>query len=123
MPARACKHCCSVRTLLARGLCSSCYKRPGVKELYPLLYRRAAPCSGCGTAKAVTRDGLCLRCSGRRTGGTAEYHEPTAEELELLVAEQLPTMPAERAPAGTVGEGPRVAGALRLRYVRRRDRV
>lgn len=63
----ACKKSCQT---LARGLCHTCYENPAIRVLYP--------------KKKV----------GRKAGFKfADWHEPTEEELNALIAEQLPTMP------------------------------
>lgn len=57
-----CKHCLRVKASPGRrGLCRHCAKRPELESLYPKL----------------------------SNGGRQERHEPTAEEIDALIAEQL----------------------------------
>ncbi len=86
------------------------------------------PCRDCTTAPAVTRLGLCHRCSGRRGGELAHDSEPTEAELNRLVSEQMADLPpwwgaASRSLAGEVGEGPRIGGVCRLRLMKRKHRT
>jgi hypothetical protein len=74
-------------------------------------------CAGCGLSKINRPRGLCWHCyytpgvrarfaRGSANPATAKYvthgPEPTAEEVEAMVAEQLPTMPT-----GGPGEAPK----------------
>jgi len=62
---KRCLHC-GVRKAKARGLCEHCYENREIRAQYPTLY----PGNYCA-------------------GG----NEPTEEELDVLIAERLPTMP------------------------------
>lgn len=68
MGARPCKHCGRYKAIYSRGLCFTCYKLPGLKDQYPTEYRR-----GC-----------------RNPG---DGHDPTAAEVEALVAEGMANLP------------------------------
>lgn len=59
-----CRHCVKNRVLRPRGLCWRCYYRPGVRDLYP------------------------------STSKYAPGHEPSAEEVEATVEEQMKCLPA-----------------------------
>lgn len=63
-----CKHnnCPSVQKFLVRGLCRACHNDPAIRALYPTL--------ACGPVP----------------------DDPTMEEMEATIAEQLATMPKER---------------------------
>ena len=58
-----CRHCSQPKVNRPRGLCWSCYYTPGVKELYP------------------------------PTSKYAPTGEPTAAEVEALIAEQSANLP------------------------------
>ena len=62
----ACRHCGAVRWVRARRLCSACYDRPAVRELYP----------------------------SRRSRTSGFEREPTEAELDALIAEQMRCLPA-----------------------------
>ena len=61
----ACLHCGLTRRLKGRSLCPSCYQRPGVKEQYQLVKKSYRP----------------------------KGYEPTEEELNVMIAEQLQRKP------------------------------
>ncbi len=67
MTAAACRHCGKRRVNRPRGLCWQCYYAPGVKDLYP------------STSKFASK--------------SARGHEPSAEEVEKMVAEQMKCLP------------------------------
>jgi len=64
-----CLHCQKIKANRPRGLCWKCYYDPVIQQQYPINSKYAE---------------LCLR-------------EPTEEELEHTIAEQLPTMPSASA--------------------------
>ena len=64
----ACRHCGKVIACLAsRGLCWACYRTPAIRALYPTYLKGP--------------------------GGAACGREPTAEELERTIAEQMKALP------------------------------
>ena len=65
-----CKHCHRDRSDYSRGLCQACFKDPEVLAQYP--------------PKVKTEPGKNYQ----------RGHEPTRAELDALVAELYPTMPA-----------------------------
>lgn len=75
-----CRHCSKKKVNRPRGLCWTCWHDPAVRFLYPVGSANPA------TARYVpkTRGGL---------GREAVDDEPTEEELDAMIAEQLPTMP------------------------------
>ena len=75
-----CVHCGRGRGTRPRDLCSKCFNDLTVRECYK------------------TRD-------GRRPSN--KNNEPTAEEIEVMIAEQLPTMPGGR-PEGWEAERERL---------------
>lgn len=66
---RVCRHCRRCAVNRPRGLCWTCYYTPGVKEQYPFTSRFAP--------KSTADD----------------YHEPTTEELDAMIAEQMKNLP------------------------------
>lgn len=71
MPSRGvhpCLHCHQTKDLAGRGLCHSCYGKKGVRCEYPPL-------------------------NGRGGGNYAHRTEPTEEELEAMIAEQMKNLP------------------------------
>lgn len=61
MPVGTCAHCRRTgRRLVGRGLCSACYQRENVRDLYD---------------------------------PTNPHHEPTEEELEQMIREQMENLP------------------------------
>ena len=67
MPRMMCKHCGDRMAQAGkRGLCHVCFADKEIRVQYPV-------------------DPKC--------GHRGDYHEPTMEELERTIAEQLPTMP------------------------------
>lgn len=86
--ARVCLHCGVHPINRPRGLCWGCYHTPGVRQLYPK--GAANP----DTAKYVGAD------------------EPTREEVEAMVREQLPTMPLEPGDPKPLRTAPRGRGDL-----------
>lgn len=86
-PTKICVHCRKLLVISARGLCSACYHKPAVRTLY--LTRRTVP-------------------------PDAGKPEPTAAELDALVAAQQATMPAER----TRPPEPRRPRTITVRYRR-----
>lgn len=65
-----CRHCRRERGEYSRKLCSDCFHDPDILKLYP--------------AK--------IRTESYKTWPRG--YEPTMEEVEAMIAEQLPTMPA-----------------------------
>lgn len=63
-----CRHCGAERTLRPRRLCFPCYDNLEIRAAYPVVSKYAT---------VVHKEG----------------HEPTEEELERMIQEQLPTMP------------------------------
>ena len=61
---RVCVHCGVKKTIQARGLCRFCWNRPRIREMYPVIM------------------------------DTAPRAEPTEEELETMIQEQLKSLPA-----------------------------
>ena len=61
---RLCRHCLRHKVSRPRGLCWTCYYKPGVRDLYPA------------------------------TGKFAPKPEPTEEELERMIAEQSQSLPS-----------------------------
>lgn len=77
---KLCRHCSACVVSRPRGLCWHCWHDPAVRYLYP------AGSANPATARYVPKifGGL---------GREAVDGEPTMEELEAMIAEQLPTMP------------------------------
>ena len=71
-PIPICLHCKILKVCRPRGLCWSCYYKPGVRELYE-------PTSIHGVYGTI--------------GHKPHTGEPTMVELDAMIAEQLPTMP------------------------------
>ena len=65
----ACLHCERVMVIACRGLCGSCYAVPAIRKRFPKVPRV------------------------KHTPPPWGNREPTMAELELMIAEQLPTMP------------------------------
>lgn len=65
-----CRHCQRNVVDYSRGLCKKCFQNVGLRNRYP--------------------------AGGRGSRSPAWEHEPSAEELEILIAQQLPTMPGRR---------------------------
>lgn len=61
-----CLHCNQPRAISGRGLCTTCYTTPAIRRLYPVIERGHIP----------------------------RYREPTEEEVEAMVAEQMKNLPA-----------------------------
>ncbi len=64
-----CKHCHRRKVTRPRGLCYACHQTPAIKVLYPVSSSSRVP--------------LCCRAT----------REETEEDLDRMIAEQLPTMP------------------------------
>jgi hypothetical protein len=61
---KACKHCGQVKLMFCRGLCWKCGSKPAIRDQYPLIRKKY------------------------------DLDDPTAEELERMVAEQAAKLPA-----------------------------
>ena len=85
-----CLHCEEERATRSRGLGHRCYAVPAIREMYPVRDQYA-------------RIGL--------------LPEPTMEQLEKLIAEQLPTMPVDHGPHGEHARRTSIYGVIALRPV------
>lgn len=80
------------------------------------------PCVACKRQPATNARGLCRTCDGRRAYDE-RADEPTAAELDAMVAERMKDLPAWfHADSRGQPKGVRVAGALRFRLVKRKHR-
>ena len=106
-----CAHCKTEADHRKRGLCATCYRKDDIRSNYvsaqvakPLDPSRPA-CHHCRERNGhACKRGLCTRCHGIkavrdlyrvRAANKVEDMGPTMEELDALIAEQLPTMPNE----------------------------
>lgn len=89
-------------------VCGRKYIHPGVR------CGACAACVVCGVVKKVTRSGECRSCVGVRANRTtmdrADDHEPTAAEVEAMVAEQMQNLPAWWQHSDKCSRPPRVPG-------------
>lgn len=104
----ACRHCSREGELKGRGLCNSCYCRLEIRNQYGRMLRKVDPLAGClaclRTSVRIKARGLCMMCYSDHdirdrypslksisVGIVVEVedHEPTEDELEQTIAEQL----------------------------------
>lgn len=105
-----CAHCNERPVSRPRGLCYRCFYAPGVADQYPRKKQQRfrtyplegrEPCLHCKAHRRSRPRGLCLRCF-KDPAVKAQYPrlretnkpEPTAEELEIIIAEQWKNLPA-----------------------------
>lgn len=89
-----CERCRRFRPIHAHGVCKSCYNarryENGMSERTPRRPGEWAVCEECHREDVIHADGQCYRCWKR------EQAEMTAEAVDALVVERLPSMPREK---------------------------
>ena len=102
-----CIHCKIRDGTAYKGLCHKCYDDKDIRKIYPPNKKPVDPkyaCVNCKIRKGKIRN-LCNKCYEDRdirklypkktyTKGVEKYEDPTQEELDKMIAEQMANLPS-----------------------------